>query len=184
MDRNKFWEIIQLVHEKSKGDMDDKCELIKTSISELEVSDALEFLKLFDEMMDSLYSWSLWGAAYVMNGGCGDDSFMDFRSCIISRGLQDYTLAVEAPDELAGLDYHEETWFYEGFSYAINDAVESKIGELPQKARLYAEQPSGDEWEESPEILSNLYPKLWAKFDDIWSIPEPQVAEKPWWKFW
>jgi hypothetical protein len=34
-------------------------------------------------MMDRGYSWELRGAAYVINDGCGDDTFNDFRSSLI-----------------------------------------------------------------------------------------------------
>ncbi|WP_434360213.1 DUF4240 domain-containing protein [Parasalinivibrio latis] len=186
MNKTTFWEIIQTAHDNANGNMDHKCELIKTAISELNPQEALKFSENFDEMMDELYTWPLWGAAYVMNGGCSDDTFIDFRASLISRGQRDFSIAINNPDDLAELDYQEDSWFYEGFSYAVSEAVESLAGEGISRAKLPPPTPSGEEWEEEPDILSTLYPKLYRKFSHMWldSEPLPQDTRKPWWKFW
>ena len=36
------------------------------------------FDRLLYEKIDAAYRWSLWGAAYVINGGCSDDGFEYF----------------------------------------------------------------------------------------------------------
>ena len=46
----------------------------------------IEFHRLFNRAMDDAYIWDLWGAAYLINGGCSDDGFAYFRSWLISRG--------------------------------------------------------------------------------------------------
>jgi len=182
----KFWEIIQLAHDKSSGDMDRKCELIKESISTLDDSEVSRFSEHFDDMMDALYSWPLWGAAYVMNGGCSDDAFSDFRSSLISRGEQEFLVALNSPDLLVDFDFLEDTWFYEGFSYAVMEATEAKLGESPKRIRPHPEEPSGQAWEDDSETLSSLFPKLWVKFSHVWAAEEslPKSSRKLWWKFW
>src|SRR5262249_9768134 len=82
---NKFLAIVEECDVASGGDMDRKDQLIKAAISRLAGDEALAFYEIFHRMMDTAFAWSLWGAAYVLNGGCGDDSFTDFRASLISR---------------------------------------------------------------------------------------------------
>src|SRR5665213_1637361 len=79
MDDDKFWAIVEGCHAASGGDMDRMDQLIKVAISSMSSEDALAFYQIFQRMMDTAFTWPLWGAAYVLNGGCGDDSFSDFR---------------------------------------------------------------------------------------------------------
>ena len=88
MDEAGFWNIVERVHTATPGDMDSKCALLKQELARLPENDAADFARHFDEKMDRAFDWSLWGAAYVINGGCSDDTFSDFRASLISRGPQ------------------------------------------------------------------------------------------------
>jgi hypothetical protein len=160
MDENGFWDIVQRAHDASSGDMDRKCDALRQELSKLSKGDALDFAGHFDAMMGKAFSWPLWGAAYVVNGGCSDDSFTDFRAALISRGRQAYEQALMDPDSLAGEDFDEEDWFYEGYQYAVTDGVKAVAGQLP--LRSMPAQPSGTEWQE--DRVYDLFPKLSAKF--------------------
>jgi hypothetical protein len=162
MDESKFWGIVQGAHDESGGDMDEKCEAVKTSIASLSKEDAIVFSHLFDEMMDKAYSWPLWAAAYIINGGCSDDSFSDFRASLISRGRQSYESAIANPELLVDEESDEDTLFYEGYQYAVNDGVEASAGFVPDRNKPHPENPSGKEWEE--DKVYELFPKLSAKF--------------------
>jgi Protein of unknown function (DUF4240) len=50
------------------------------------------------------YDWGLWGAAYVIDGGCSDDGFDYFRAYLISRGRAVFEAAMADPDSLADAD--------------------------------------------------------------------------------
>jgi len=153
MNEEKFWQLIQLAHEQSDGDMGSKCEKVRVAINDLKTDEAIVFSGIFDEMMDRAYTWSLWGAAYVMNGGCSDDLFTDFRSSLISRGKQIFDKALSNPDSLASEEFNEDVWYFEGFQYAITESVESVVGATPQRNKPYLNEPSGKPWEEDPEEL-------------------------------
>ena len=160
MDENGFWKIVQRAHDLSGGDMDQKRDALRQLISALSKDEALEFAQHFDAMMDKAYDWPLWGAAYVINGGCGDDTFSDFRAALISRGRQAFERALADPDSLADEDFEESDWFYEGYQYAVTDGVEAVAGNRPQRSA--PGQPSGTEWQE--DRVYDLFPKLSAKF--------------------
>ena len=183
MNTDEFWQIIDSVHSDSGGDMDRKCELLKGRLGKFNEQDLKDFIDQFDAADVGAFTWSLWGAAYVMHGGCSDDSFSDFRATLISHGRKAYETALSDPESLADLDIgDEEVMFYEGFQYVKNDVAEKKLGEIPKRNAPFPVDPSGEEWDE--DTVNDLYPHLSAKcsFNDKGSHGgEPK---KPWWKFW
>ena len=162
MNELKFWEIVDSAHGRSGGDMDSKSELIKDAISKLSEREATALAAIFDSKMDEAYSWPLWGAAYVINGGCSDDAFTDFRASLISRGRALFEQAIADPDSLADDDFNEEAWFYEGYQYAVTDGVKMAVGSVPMRASPHPDEPIGQAWAE--EKVYGLYPKLATKF--------------------
>jgi Protein of unknown function (DUF4240) len=86
MDEAGFWAIIQKCHDASADDMVRKGRLVKDEIARLSVADAATFGRHFQAVQARAYRYDLWGAAYVINGGCGDDTFDDFCTSLISRG--------------------------------------------------------------------------------------------------
>ncbi|AEF99126.1 DUF4240 domain-containing protein [Methylomonas methanica] len=163
MDERQFWLMVQQAHELSGGDMERKCEILTALISKLAKDDAERFAHYFDAMMDRAYSWSLWGAAYVINGGCSDDCFADFRATLISCGRQSFELVLADPNRLAGDDLDEIDWFFEGVQYAVHDGVKAATGGTDyQREKAYSLQPSGMAWAE--EDVYALFPKLSQKF--------------------
>ena len=166
--------------------MDGKSEELKKTISVLSKSDAELFSKTFDEKMDQAYSHKLWGAAYLIHGGCGDDTFTDFRASLVSRGKQAFESAITDPDSLSKETFDDEVWFYEGYQYAVTEGVEKAVGSEVYRQSPFPDEPSGESWEETPEYFKNAYPTLWEAFGKEWEVPEETIPLKasPWWKFW
>jgi hypothetical protein len=180
-----FWQVVQDAHDASAGDMTAKCEAIRARLIAKPGYDVLSFREHFDRSMDRAYDHALWGAAYVINGGCGDDTFNDFRACLISRGRQAYEDALSDPDSMADGLVEPESWFFEGYEYAISDAVRAVhrtvapansrgwlgrlipsrsagIVPIPPRYAPLPREPAGTRWSE--DDLPRLYPKLWARF--------------------
>jgi len=161
MDEAAFWGVVQRAHDAASDDMDRKCEALKAEIAKLSATDARDFAALFDAMMDKAYSYELWGAAYVIHGGCGDDTFSDFRSSLISRGRVCFEGAIADPDSLADDDPDEETWFYEGYQYAVTEGVKAVAGSRARHSP-HPDRPTGQDWRE--EDLPVRFPRLAARF--------------------
>jgi Protein of unknown function (DUF4240) len=162
VDEAQFWELVQRAHDAAGDDMDRKCEVLKAEVGMLSRNDANDFAIFFDAMMDRAYSWELWGAAHVINGGCGDDTFNDFRSSLISRGRSCFERAIADPDCLADEPFDETAWFYEGYQYAVGDGVKAVAGMRPGRRHPLPDRPSGEAWVE--DDLPELFPRLNAKF--------------------
>lgn len=183
MNTDEFWQIIDAVHDESGGDMERKCVLLKQQLLRLNGEDIRQFIAHFDSVDALAYSWPLWGAAYVIHGGCSDDSFSDFRATLISQGRRIYHAAIEDPESLAELEVEdEEDLFYEGYQYVKNEVAEEKLGEIPERSVSFPDQPTGEEWDE--DGVNNIYPRLAAKYGSSATGEAGNHDRKPWWKLW
>lgn len=183
MNTGEFWHIIDKVHVESGGDMDQKCALLKQSLLDLDDQQLRDFINHFDSADAAGYTWQLWGAAYVMHGGCSDDAFDDFRATLISHGREVYERALTDPESLADLTYEdEEAICYEGFQYVPHEAAKEKLGDLPQRTVARPKDPAGQEWEE--DSVEQLYPRLAAKYSGAPFPRSKSIPKKPWWRFW
>jgi hypothetical protein len=161
VDSEQFWSIIQDCREASGGDMDRNDQLIKVAISRLDGKEAEAFYQVFRQKMDEAYTWALWGAAYVINGGCGDDTFSDFRASLISRGSAAYERAIADPDSLADEYIDPDAWFHEGIEYAVTEGAMVAIGKRPKRANPHPVTPIGTRWAEA--TVGDSFPRLVRK---------------------
>nr|NJM01067.1 DUF4240 domain-containing protein [Desulfobacula sp.] len=183
MNTDEFWQIIDSVHSDSGGDMDRKCELLKIRLGKLNEQDLKDFIGHFDDADAKAYTWPLWGAAYIMHGGCSDDSFSDFRATLISHGHHIYKAALSDPDSLSDLIFRdEEDICYEGFQYVKTDVAKEKFGKIPERGTPFPDKPSGEGWDE--DSVYDLYPRLSAKYSFTNEKNHGRELKKPWWKFW
>jgi hypothetical protein len=166
MTQDEFWALIDLVRKNAPDEPDGKYETLKTELGKLPLAGLQSFAKHFGECFIRAYTYELWGAAYIIGGGCGDDSFMDFRGTLIMQGKDFFEVAIADPDSLADTDYCEDNEinypFYQGYGYVAQRLIEGKGGEMP--VLDLPKKPSGYRWQE--EELQRLYPKLFAKFED------------------
>jgi hypothetical protein len=165
MNNEEFWVIIEesksvLSSTDRDGNLERQAEYVQKTLSQLDKDEILDYVKIYHELSQSLYTWELWGAAYVIAGGCSDDSFSDFRSWIISLGKDAYELAIVSPDELGPLSKGEtvEDVFFEELSYVADEVFEEKFDEEIELDFSFLSEPKGKKWDE--EDVEKLYPKL------------------------
>lgn len=162
----QFWEIIRVVHEASGGDPDIKEAALRKALESFPATQVAHFAWHFDAREAEAYRWDLWAAAYIIHGGCSDDSFQDFRASLICWGRACFEGAMADPDSLAAIEFDdvEETLFFEGYQYLPRKIYEQKTGgDLTPSGVEHPCDPIGDEWAE--EDLQKVCPKLWAKYD-------------------
>ena len=98
--------------------------------------------------MDALYTWELWGVAYILNGGCSDDGLEYFRAWALSRGRNVTDLAVSDPERF-GLMVNPNTSVemeYEDLIYAGRSAFKTLTGDFgPPRATPHPAAPTGEE---------------------------------------
>ncbi len=118
MTLDEFWNHIK---KSKRKDPDAHAEKLTARLSKLHSDEVLDFGNWWHLMMCEAYNWNLWGAAYIINGGCSDDGFEYFCRWLILQGRDVFQAAVTNPDTLADVvDPDEE--FTECECYPTMDA--------------------------------------------------------------
>ncbi len=167
MNEDLFWKIIQTTKDKSNGDFEKQQEELADELRKLTPNDIILFANRFRYFRGQANTWELWGAIYIIHGGCGDDSFNDFREWVIAQGKDFYYNTIKDPESLVDFDtdtMDEIEW--EGLGYIPSAVFEETTGEempYPFKEQI---ETTGTEWAEESDDLKNMFPKLCAKFLD------------------
>lgn len=163
MDNKIFWNLIQSTKEQAAANLDARPVVLQRLLSQLSAVDIQAFQVRYESLLLEANHWNLWGAAYLMNGGCSDDAFRYFRDWLISEGEVTFATAIVEPESLV-TQATREYFDLESFGYAAMKAYASKgAGELERSFQLEFAPPQGSEWDESE--LPALFPKLAAKYD-------------------
>lgn len=159
---DRFWGIIEAT---VTPDYDAQLESLGAALSKLSGDELIAFEADFRRASLAAYRWDLWGAAYVINGGCSDDGFIDFRSWLIAQGKDVYDRALSDPESLA--DHIVEAFAeFEEFAYVPIEVFEStQDADWPVPATAFPSEPEGRRWEE--DDLDRLFPKLTAKIAEL-----------------
>jgi hypothetical protein len=163
MESKKFWKIIENTKSESSGDYEKQQSLLERELLKLTAKEVLEFDNKFRTLRGKIYTWDFWAAAYIINGGCSDDCFSDFRGWLIGQGKSIFESAVQNIETLSELkETNDGDW--EGLSYISTDIYKKKTGnDMPNEIQENFEI-IGEEWEEDENELKNRFPKLYAKF--------------------
>lgn len=164
METERFWQIIEVSKSKSNGDYEKQQNELEKELLKLSGIEILEFDNKFRTLRGEIYSWDFWAAAYIINGGCSDDSFSDFRGWLIGQGKTIYNNAINDIETLSILkDTNDGDW--EGLSYVPTDAYKKMTGrDIPEGIKENFEI-AGEEWEENQNELKSKFPKLWKQFE-------------------
>ncbi len=175
MNVEQFWAIVERVHAASPDDMEVKCTLLAKELRQLQLDELKSFDDHFGDCFFRAYTWNVWGAAFVICNGCGDDSFMDFRFTLISLGRKPFETALADADSLGQFDINPDWAQYEGYQYVSSKIYKELGGEEPEcdcpecrpagspKNKTHPKEPAGIpfiEWE-----MSSRFPKLAAKYE-------------------
>jgi uncharacterized protein DUF4240 len=168
MDLNAFWRVIGQVRSASRDDQD-FLRRMGARVNTLKRDELVEFQRHLMTTLARSYSWELWGAAWLINGGCADDCFDYFRAWLISRGQQTFEKALGDPDALASLAPPKRgvVRAFEAFSRMPGDTYEMKTGEeILDTAYDEGALPKLDRrWDFADNTeMAKRYPKLFAKY--------------------
>jgi hypothetical protein len=107
---------------------------LRALLLKLPPEEVLAFRDHVFELMNVAFRWELWGAAYLIAGGCSDDGFADFRSWLISMGCRVFEDAMVDAQSLLGPAQAPgvEDVFFEEFSALPARVYEEQTGrEIP-----------------------------------------------------
>ena len=169
MPEDEFWALIEAVNEEAGQDLLRKEKVLGQQLDRLSIPKLRQYWHRWDEVDDRAYDWHLWAAAWVLQGGCSDDGFSDFRSTVILLGRAVYEAALRNPDsliEVVPIVGGPGSLYFENFGYVHIRVWEKKVGETwPARLREFPTKPSGPYWADGDTAaLERLVPRIWAKY--------------------
>ncbi|MBD2189501.1 DUF4240 domain-containing protein [Pseudanabaena mucicola] len=171
MDTTIFWKLIDEARHTSESDPEQQLAELSLLLDKLSAEEIVDFHYIFYSLFYKSYTWELWGAAYVINGGCSDDAFDYFRGWLISRGEKVFTTALREPDQLASMINDGDAEIdcqVEGWQSIAVEAWCRKTGQKDSAFPAWSSEnlsndPIGEKWQE--EDLDRLYPMLNQRFN-------------------
>jgi hypothetical protein len=169
MDEQQFWKIVAAGKRKSLDDLDQQLDAVRKRLQKLPPREVAAFYRLFNKKLATAYTWDLWGAAYLINGGCSDDGFYYFHAWLISRGQATYTAAIQNPDSLAKVvDPERDDHEFEELWYVALDVYREMTSEdMPEKVRSvrWPARPKGKNWDfDDNEEVIKRFPALVRRY--------------------
>jgi hypothetical protein len=179
MDREQFWALIEAAKSSTGGDCDAQTAELVAALRQRSVGEILDWDRIHTELTVESYRWDLWGAAYLINGGCSDDGFDYFRGWLLGQGRATWEAALANPDSLADQPQvrvhrpHRDFDYYvylecEGILGIAYEAYNALTGqeftpEVPGRHPWPGFPDLGERWDfEDGAQMRARYPGLWA----------------------
>ncbi|TFF12467.1 DUF4240 domain-containing protein [Cellulosimicrobium funkei] len=189
MDRETFWGIVETARERAGAGADDRGAeedplpgaLTDLLVERLTADEMLAFVDVAGDVANDAYAWPVWGAAYLVEGGCSDDGFMDFRDGLVLAGRAVLERTLADPDSLAdhpvvaAMADGGSPWFgFESLDSLVGDAWSRATGEDDEAYYAARErtssvrarsEPAGEPWDfDDDEENARRLPRLTALF--------------------
>jgi hypothetical protein len=174
MDIARFWQLVEssrrgLNPNNAEGNMERQRGALRALLLKLPPEEVLAFRNHLFELMNVAFRWELWGAAYLIAGGCSDDGFADFRGWLISMGRRVFEDALVDAESLLGpadVPGVEEVFFEELPAVPARVYEELTRRELPAYDGHHPPTPAGEPWSEEGGDLERRFPRLWARYGE------------------
>lgn len=166
MAESTFWDLISQTRSAAGNDTGRQSGLLKDRLTQLSPRAIIGFARIRDRLEERANTWNLWGAAHVIEDGCSDDCFENFRGYLISLGQGPYEAALSNPDSLASVAQDAETGGWENAEDVAPDAYSSVTGnDFPLDDSDLSSPPRGTPFDENDTAgLARRYPRLAARF--------------------
>ncbi|MGR6916638.1 DUF4240 domain-containing protein [[Actinomadura] parvosata] len=174
MDTTRYWQLVEDARAGAKDEWEVAARLSER-LSALPPAEIIAAQQAFWDLMTASYRAPLWGAAYMINGGCSDDGFDYFRGWLVTQGREVFEQVVAGPDSLAGLPVIQEAAadraekHCEAMLGAAYNAYRAATGEEPPHGSYTIRYPAldpdwGFDFEEQRDELSRRLPRLAALY--------------------
>ncbi|PJE94578.1 polymerase [Streptomyces carminius] len=170
MHETEFWELVDETREAAGGDPVDHAEILVERLTRLDPETVVDFARHFETRVNRAWRWELWGAAWVLLDGAGDDVFDAFRCWLVGQGRKVFEGALHDPEALAGLldDFDPDVDGEGGdLGCAAYDAYEQLTGGPLPELDLPDPPPEPEGTAppfENDRALAARFPRLWERF--------------------
>ncbi|BAL86385.1 hypothetical protein AMIS_11650 [Actinoplanes missouriensis 431] len=103
MRTDDFWAVIDRATEQRPAT---PAEVAERAVADLATRDPEEIVawgRHLDRVLAASGTEDLWAAAYLINGGCTEEGFDNFRGWLVAHGRKAVAASVKSPDVLAGM---------------------------------------------------------------------------------
>lgn len=177
MTEDQFWTLLETAHRKG-DDPEEQLEWLIGKLAKKPVHEIVGFDFHFNQQYAKSYTSDLWAAAFIIMGGCSDDSFGYFRAWLMFLGKEPYEGALQNPESI--LPYlermEEDVPEFEDFLYCASAAFEEKTGmdqddylDLYWKVSgdVYVQPEMEFDWSgDDGEGLLKKFPLLWNAYGE------------------
>lgn len=169
MDTDEFWTLIDRSREGHERHPEGQAEALKDLLTGRSTAELQAFDKLYREHLVRAYTWDLWAAGYLHEGGMSDDAFEYFIDWLIGQGRAAFEQVLADPDSLADLaaavpgGLNNESLRYAA-DYAHEATHDGTELEFADDAPALPEDPAGEPWDEDDvDALEARFPRIAAK---------------------
>lgn len=162
MKEDAFWKLTNQSRIQSHDNYELQTKILKEILLKLKPEEIEKFDNTFTALLAASYNWDLWGASYVINGGCSDDCFDYFRQYLIAHGKEKFYETIQNPDDCVYWIKSESEELWEGIQYSAYDAYKEKTGKDIPKTYNPDWTLKGKKFDENN--VEKKYPKLAEKF--------------------
>lgn len=103
MRTDDFWAVIDRATADRPGRPDEVATRATAELATRDPDEIVAWGRHLDKVMAASGKEDLWAAAYLINGGCSEEGFDNFRGWLIANGRDVVARAVREPDSLADL---------------------------------------------------------------------------------
>jgi hypothetical protein len=132
---DEYWKLLGKARDNASdnSDIESVAQAMKAELLNLTPEEIVSAEQIYSTLAARAYTANLWGAAYLINGGCSDDGFDYFRGWLIGNGKDVYEKALADPDSLADIvKLEDDTYDGESLMSSAVDAYKELTGTYPE----------------------------------------------------
>ncbi|MBP6629368.1 MAG: DUF4240 domain-containing protein [Kofleriaceae bacterium] len=138
MDNDAFWKILDGCRRSDEPE-----EALARKLRRLAPAEVAAFDAQFRRAVERAFRWDLWGAAYLIEGGCSEDGFIYFLQGVLARGRSVYDKALVDADSLAAVDVEGN----EEIGYVASEVYQELTGKQLRSVKWKRTKPTGKRWD-------------------------------------
>ena len=139
-------------------------EKLTQALAHVDAAKIVSHYRSYWDVSFQAYTEPVWAAAYIILGGCSNDTFEDFRDWLICTGSSMFYQTVRNPDHLVCLSH--EAPISDELRWAFRNAYNAKTGtEMPLQNISWPTLDQQNDFEDASQMKA-LLPQLFAKHWD------------------
>jgi hypothetical protein len=161
MDVTAFWELIEQSRREGRY-CEEQAAALVARLEDMELAEVVSFQQHLWARMQEAYRSDLWAVAYIVNGGCSDDGFTDFRGWLIAQGREFFGQALRTPERVGDRVGQSGEAACFDIVCAGEEVYRARTGGRDMPGPTEPMRLRGEWFDETD--LPRRYPELWRRF--------------------